>query len=80
MRTGAQNTELTVNENNYSCKDRFSGGSINSTGSYELLFNLENNIFQVVDVGRFAPSLHHSIIPSPHHFPLDIWKPEGASI
>ena len=38
----------------------------------EMLFNLENNIFQVVGVERFTPSLHH--------FPLDIWKPGGASI
>ena len=27
-----------------------------------------------------TPSLHHSITPSLHHFPLDIWKPGGASI
>ena len=35
------------------------------------LFNLENNSFQVVGVGRgFTPSLHH--------FLLDIWKPGGS--
>ena len=43
---------------------------------YEIIpfiFNLENNIFQVVGVeGGFTPSLLH--------FPLDIWKSGGASI
>ena len=34
-----------------------------------IIYNLENNIFQVLGVGRFTPSHHH--------FPLDIWKPRG---
>ena len=59
------------NENSISVHSYHRGTiCLGESQKYRLIFNLENNIFQVVGVKRFTPSLHH--------FPLDIWKPGGS--